>query len=144
MHSPSTSFQCVNSPLSIKSRLDKTNRISPVQEPWKNLEEDEAFARAVCCIACGHVITHGAEEVSINGAHRHVFANPYGIVFETVCYKWARGCVVTGLPSDEFTWFPGYRWQIALCGACFNHLGWRFISSTDAFFCLICDQLIFF
>ena len=128
----------------LKHISDKKDSISPIRDIRENLEEDESFDQAIRCVVCGHVITHETEQISINGAHRHVFANPYGLVFETICYKRAMGCVVTGQASDEFSWFPGYQWQVALCGGCFNHLGWRFISNTTTFFCLISDQLIWF
>jgi len=144
MYCPSTHSQYEKHPFLLKSRLDKTDPISPVQEPREKLEEDAAFDQVVRCRMCGHLITHGIEAFSINGSHEHVFANPHGLVFETVCYKRAMGCVVTGVPSKEFTWFSGYEWQIALCGGCFSHLGWRFISSTSSFFCLISHHLIFF
>lgn len=28
--------------------------------------------------------------------------------------------------STEFSWFPGYAWQIANCTVCLAHIGWRF------------------
>ncbi|SMD05117.1 hypothetical protein SAMN02746065_12513 [Desulfocicer vacuolatum DSM 3385] len=132
-----------NTPICFKHLPDKTDPVAPPsQQSREESQEDEVFDRGILCAACGHLITHGNEEISINGAHRHVFANPYGLVFETACYKKAMGCVVTGQPSDEFTWFPGYRWQIAHCRGCFNHLGWRFSSASNVFFCLISHQLI--
>jgi hypothetical protein len=144
MNRPSICFEHENFPLFFKYRPDKPDSTSPVRETREDPEQEEEMAQAVRCRVCGHVITHKAEQISINGAHQHVFANPHGLVFETVCYKRAMGCVVTGPPSDEFTWFSGYLWQIALCGGCLNHLGWRFTSSTNTFFCLISNQLILF
>ena len=105
-------------------------------------EAEEADLHIRCSV-CGHIITHLSESLNVRGTRHHVFANPYGLVFETTCFKLATGCVVTGRPSDEFTWFPGYHWQVALCGSCLNHLGWRFSSNNNTFFCLIIDQLIF-
>jgi hypothetical protein len=33
---------------------------------------------------------------------------------------------LTGRPSTQDSWFPGYAWTILYCQRCFNHLGWRF------------------
>lgn len=45
-----------------------------------------------------------------------------------------------GEASAEFTWFPGYQWQIVLCTVCRSHLGWLF-SADQAFFGLIANRL---
>lgn len=39
---------------------------------------------------------------------------------------------VTGRPSIEFSWFPGYSWQITLCSACHHHLGWKFLAIKES------------
>lgn len=31
-----------------------------------------------------------------------------------------------GAPSEEFSWFPGYRWTVCVCARCSQHVGWRF------------------
>lgn len=79
------------------------------------------------------------------GQHRHVFFNPYGLVFELGCFAKAQGCGVTGLPSDSFSWFSGHAWQVALCGKCLLHMGWLYrpISTGGRFFFgLILDNLV--
>ncbi len=127
----------------LKSRPDGRQKELPVLETVHAPGEGEEEDLHILCSVCGHIITRPSEAITIRGARHHVFANPYGLVFETACFKRAKGCVVTGRPSDEFTWFPGHQWQIALCGSCLNHLGWWFSSGRNAFFCLIIDQLIF-
>ena len=78
----------------------------------------------------------------MQGAHQHTFANPHGLVFRIGCFRRARGCGYTGPLSNEFSWFRGYSWRIAVCGRCLNQLGWLFVSSADtAFNGLILDQL---
>ena len=129
--------------LLLKIPPDAGQNLSPVMETHNAPSEAEKQDFFIRCSVCGHIITHLSEKFIHQGAHGHVFANPYGLVFETTCFKRAKGCVVSGRPSDEFTWFPGHRWQIALCGSCLNHLGWFFTSNQNAFFCLITDQLRF-
>lgn len=112
---------------------------SAVEE--KTAREEEALIR---CRQCGHGVTHPAERTEKDGAHRHTFANPHGIVFEIGCFRSAAGCGYTGPATGEFTWFRGYRWRVGVCRACLTHLGWLFTSeSTDAFYGLIIDRLVF-
>lgn len=49
--------------------------------------------------------------------------------------------------STEFSWFPGYAWQIAVCKECDTHIGWKFIAVTKnlkpkTFFGLSCKSLV--
>jgi cereblon len=48
-----------------------------------------------------------------------------------VTVRWAENLIAAGRPSTEFTWFPGYAWEIAWCSRCGEHLGWRFTAVTD-------------
>ena len=104
-------------------------------------EEEEPPVR---CRQCGFAITRPRDAVARGGAHRHTFANPHGIVFEIGCFAAAPGCAQAGPATDEFSWFGGYRWRVALCGGCLTHLGWRFAQAGgDNFHGLILDRLDF-
>lgn len=94
------------------------------------------------CKACGHIITSVNEKISVNESHQHTCKNPAGYVFTFGCFRDAPGCLVAGPASAEHTWFAGYRWQIAVCAACGEHLGWLF-RNQDRFFALITDKLKF-
>jgi hypothetical protein len=97
----------------------------------------------ILCRDCLHPVTRVQERIAVNGAHRHTFANPHGIVFEIGCFKRASGCAAVGPASDEFTWFAGYRWRAGLCAACLTHLGWVFTAAGgDGFHGLILERLI--
>ena len=97
----------------------------------------------ILCRGCLYPITRAKERIAVNGAHRHTFANPHGIVFEIGCFKKASGCAAVGPASAEFTWFAGYRWRAGLCLACLTHLGWVFSAAGgDGFHGLILDRLI--
>ena len=102
-------------------------------------DEDEEL---ILCRQCGRPITRPAERIEVAGAHAHTFANPHGIVYEIGCFRAAFGCGYSGPTTDEFTWFQGYRWKVAVCGSCSSHLGWLFLSSSsDTFHGLILDRL---
>ena len=86
--------------------------------------------------------TSSPRRVAVAGAHRHVFANPQGHVFEIGCFAAAPGCAAVGPPSSDFSWFPGTLWQVVICVACGLHLGWCYTQSDGGtFFGLILDRL---
>lgn len=113
---------------------------APEEEVEDILEEEEESY--ILCRQCSQAITRAAERISKQGAHRHTFANPHGIVYEIGCFRSAIGCGYTGPGTDEFTWFPGYEWRVAICRSCLTHLGWVFSASgSDRFYGLILDRL---
>lgn len=59
------------------------------------------------------------------------YCNPAGYVHETLTiYKTKENSTFTiDRPSTEFSWFPGYSWQITLCSNCRQHLGWKFVAT---------------
>lgn len=71
-----------------------------------------------------------------------MFANPHGIAFEIGCFARAPGSFSVGPREHQFSWFPGYTWQLSACRACHGHLGWRFQAAERYFLGLIFDRLI--
>ena len=108
----------------------------PIEAPEKTLG-----CPRWCCIACGLIITDREHSRLVAGRHVHRCTNPAGLTFEIGCFREASGCVAVGEPSLKWTWFPGCRWQVALCRQCSLHLGWRY-TGEDAFFGLILDRLV--
>lgn len=107
-------------------------------------DTEEKAMRRVLCRECLHAVTREEDRTEVHGAHQHTFANPSGMVFTIGCFQAAEGCGAAGSPSDEFTWFKGYAWRVAVCTGCLAHLGWLFSSpSGAAFWGLILDHLIF-
>ncbi len=102
--------------------------------------DDQQHAE-IRCAACGIVVTTGKARTVVNGSHRHVFCNPAGLVFEIGCFQTAPGCTPAGPASQEFSWFPGSAWRIAVCRQCGVHLGWRFQGEGGIFYGLILDRL---
>ncbi len=123
------------------SRPQAEKRTGPEASPAG--EETRQAEPRILCRECLHPITRDQERISVDGAHHHTFANPYGIVFEIDCFKHAPGCTPAGPASAEFSWFSGWTWRVALCTACLTHLGWMFQSpGGESFHGLIVDRLI--
>ncbi len=97
----------------------------------------------IFCCNCNSIITNYKFQISKNGAHKHTFPNPHGIVFEIGCFRDAPGCAAIDEPSNDFSWFSGYNWRIAVCSNCSNHLGWLFTSSENIFFGLILEKIYY-
>ncbi|MCZ6802742.1 MAG: cereblon family protein [Proteobacteria bacterium] len=70
------------------------------------------------CSFCKHHVTDIDEAISIKGSHTHTFTNPAGFTYTINCYQAAPGCSIQGESSNEFTWFSGYEWQIAIWSYC--------------------------
>ena len=81
----------------------------------ERLRDDSEKEKAVRCAGCEHVITSPRERIDVQGMHQHAFFNPYGIIFEIGCFRAAPGCGYAGPATEEFSWFPGYGWRIAVC-----------------------------
>ena len=94
------------------------------------------------CKFCKTKITSARYKIKINGKFKHVCANPHGLIFEVGCFSDGKNFIPTGEPTKEFTWFPGYAWQIVVCATCLNHLGWLYTSSESSFLGLILTNLI--
>jgi hypothetical protein len=102
--------------------------------------EEEEY---ILCRQCHQAITKPADRIAMQGAHRHTFANPHGIVFEIGCFRNAKGCGYAGVASDDFSWFGGYSWRVCFCTMCLTHLGWMFsLKGGHIFHGLILDRLI--
>lgn len=105
--------------------------------PGATTSDDETLR----CAACGHRITERSYRTEHGGGHEHTVVNPAGYAFRIGCFVAAPGCVHVGAPSEAFSWFPGWRWQIAVCGRCRAHLGWIFRLASEQFHGLILSAL---
>ncbi len=120
---------------------DRGTQTRSVPDPV--LVDGEDFPARLVCARCRAYITATAHQMEMNGRHRHVFDNPVGLVFEIGCFREAPGCVVFDEPTDEFTWFPGFAWQIAWCQGCREHVGWKYTGKgLSPFFGLILGKLV--
>lgn len=105
------------------------------RESYENLTGDYAEEKTpkreekILCRECGQVITSPSESIDIEGSHQHTFANPAGRFFRIGCFSAARGCLYAGAPTEQWSWFRGFSWRVAVCSSCFTHLGWHYLSS---------------
>lgn len=111
-------------------------------ETGEQISEEDKFIR---CAQCLYAIAKPENRIVVGGSHQHTFANPHGILFEIACFSLADGCGYLGTGTEEFTWFKGYAWRIAVCRKCLFHLGWRYnlLSGSDSFYGLIVDHLVY-
>lgn len=99
---------------------------------------------AILCARCSAAITRSSDACEVEGLFTHTRVNPAGVAFTFGCFAAAQGATVAGPPTQDATWFAGYAWQLALCGACGAHLGWAFQrGEEDRFFGLILRRLVF-
>jgi hypothetical protein len=104
-------------------------------------DRDLAREAAIVCARCGNAVTSARQRIAVLESHEHRFMNPAGALFHIGCFARADGCVAVGPPSDDYPWFPGFDWRVALCAACADHLGWLFQSASTSFFGLRLDRL---
>lgn len=124
-----------------EKRLPQTGIVTETVLEQSGREEPDATLN---CKYCRQFITHPRERSAIDHRHIHRFTNPHGISFRIGCFSDAPGVVGEGEPSDFWSWFPGYLWQIVHCRGCALHLGWRFVNNnaTPPFYGLILDRLV--
>ncbi len=127
------------------STLRRDNPDPELRVPVKPAVEGEhgsLSGRRIVCAVCGHPISSERERIEMKGRHEHRCMNPDGVVFHIGCFHRAPGCVTHGVPTMEFTWFPGFAWNYALCAGCSTLLGWQYHGAdATAFFGLILNRL---
>jgi len=123
--------------------LDKIFDPDKSIETTQQTEDELDQGKALRCAYCQTIVTYPANAISQLGQHIHSFTNPGGYEFTIGCFRQAY-CQAIGTPSQEWTWFPSYYWQYALCHHCQEHLGWYYQSgeATSGFYGLILNRLI--
>ncbi len=112
------------------------------EQPGGDFEEALVVAsERVVCAACGHRLTTRESAIAVDGRHDHRCVNPSGIAYDIKCFGEVPGASAVGEPDTWFSWFRGTAWQIALCGGCHVHVGWRFSGRRSPFFALIDERV---
>lgn len=121
-------------------QFDKTDEW--VLQDKTGQEQKIKARRLIRCAYCNYPITDRSAAIEIAGQHHHVFTNPGGITYEISLYHSAE-CVQHGIATTEYTWFHGCAWQVALCGNCKSHLGWRYTrADREGFYGLISEHIV--
>ncbi|KAJ0172843.1 hypothetical protein K1T71_011982 [Dendrolimus kikuchii] len=81
----------------------------------------------LCCSSCWAEVARRDQlfAMSSDGVHSN-YTNLGGYMHDIVTVAACGNVALSGAPSAEYSWFPGYMWTIALCRICTAHLGWRF------------------
>lgn len=111
-------------------------------EPGEDDDERDDPERMVRCATCEHPVAKRDDRFAMNDRLDHVFTNPNGNTFHIGCWRAAAGCVGFGPESDEWAWFEGFSWQVAVCRGCAAHLGWFFRRDESSFAGLILPRLL--
>jgi len=83
------------------------------------------------CAWCHNRVANDKDRFPYNGKDEFTFSNPEGIRFAIITFSRTLGCRMTGTPTLEHTWFPGYAWSYCLCDHCGQHLGWLYSSKLE-------------
>ena len=122
---------------------EKENANVPEASVENKAKEKTSEEEYILCKQCLQVITSPDERIIVQGSHAHTFSNPHGMVYNIGCFRSVRGCGYVGPATDEFTWFRGFSWRIAVCSMCLTHIGWLFESrGNENFNGLILDRLV--
>ncbi len=122
-------------------KCKKSTAITPMVTEEIEETDSTGDVEAFICSNCASIIAFLNDQIEVDGAFNHSFANPHGLLFEISCFKNAPGCICSNESFSEFTWFRGFSWQIATCRSCLIHLGWFFSSTKSHFYGLISDNL---
>lgn len=117
---------------------------APSGDPEPSVGGDDT---RLVCRKCRTKITDSSKIFAPGGgAAARIFTNPGGVVCQVLTVTAAQSLALIGPRTDEYTWFAGYAWRIALCASCLTHLGWHYqalqVGTTPAdFFGLLVTEL---
>ena len=129
-------------PLLAFKRSNMKDPVLPDIQFESDSDADTERERSIICKFCNYIVTYRDNIIEINGSHSHVCTNPAGNTYRIGCFSNADGCMIHGELTIEYTWFPGFLWNYAVCAQCNNHLGWFYQASKQAFYGLILNNLI--
>jgi hypothetical protein len=78
------------------------------------------------CAWCLNRVANEGDRFRYEGKNEFSFLNPEGICFAIITFSPTLGCLQSGVPMLEHTWFPGHAWSYCRCERCGEHLGWYY------------------
>ena len=93
------------------------------------------------CAWCLNRVATENDRFQYEGKDQFAFSNPDGIPFRIMTFSSTVGCLGSGVPTLEHTWFPGHAWSFCQCDCCGEHLGWYYTGPYH-FAGLILDRLV--
>lgn len=95
----------------------------------REIELLENFDR-VKCKSCQTIIASRSDMLVMSSdGPLGAYVNPSGYVHEIMTLLKANGLALLGVPTEEYSWFPGYAWTIAYCATCEYQMGWLFTTT---------------
>jgi hypothetical protein len=89
-------------------------------------DDNKKASKVYHCARCGTYITNSTTAVKINGSENHSFVNPAGIQCNFRTFVECDNVLISDEIFLQHSWFPGYGWRFLVCGACSQHLGWKY------------------
>ncbi|HWQ90997.1 MAG TPA: cereblon family protein [Clostridia bacterium] len=93
------------------------------------------------CLWCHNRVANERDRFRYQGKDEFAFTNPDGVHFQIITFSCILGCVRTGTPTLQHTWFPDHSWSYCQCDQCGQHLGW-FYSGENTFIALIKSRIV--
>lgn len=109
--------------------------------PENEILDEKSIKRALRCVTCDYIISFQEAHCERAGSHEHLQVNPHGATFAFGCFAIAPGVTAASPPTQEFSWFPGYEWQVIVCTNCRGHIGWLFSQPQDHFYGLLFEKI---
>ncbi|NNJ92476.1 MAG: hypothetical protein HKP55_12445 [Gammaproteobacteria bacterium] len=114
-----------------------------IEKQHKTANEESHGKFVILCKQCQFHLSSSDYAIAVEGHHEHVQCNPQGCTFFFRCFSRVPGAILSGDPTQEYSWFTGYSWQFSHCQGCGEHLGWFFQNQqNDTFFGLISEKII--
>jgi hypothetical protein len=118
-------------PIELRHSAERAPAVGASPTARTTTQSNDEPSHALCCVGCGHRITHAGSMIEVAGRHAHACVNPAGITYRIACFREAPGVAGVGSWSSFFTWFADHLWQVVCCSSCSMHLGWGFEPERD-------------
>jgi hypothetical protein len=83
------------------------------------------------CAFCLNRVANERDRFVFNGNDEFTFSNPEGIRFEIITFPRTLSRRQAGVPTLDYTWFPGHAWSYCQCDRCGQHLGWLYAGQHE-------------